>query len=254
MVLYSWNINGYNTCNAYGGYDKIVNEHPDFICFQEVKVANPELLDNIFTLDYEQYYNFSSKNGRNGVFVYTKKSPLKVSKEIGFKEFDNDGRFLSLEFEDLFLINVYMPHGGRDKSRLSYKLESYSFLEQYLIKLQSVGKPVIIVGDFNIACSELDLERYKSNYNNIMFSQEERDAFSALLSHGVIDIYREINPQKRAYTWWPYAFSARERNVGWRIDYLLATDNAFVFNEIELRSDILGSDHCPIRTDFSIIR
>ncbi len=250
MIIYSWNINGYNTCNAYGGYDRIISDNPDYICFQEVKVSDPELLDNLFTIEYEKYYSFSKTHGRNGVFTYTKHRPLEIVTKIGFDDFDEDGRFLSLEFPEYYIINVYMPHGGRDKSRLPYKLNAYHYLDHYLEELQATRKPCIIVGDFNIACSDLDVERSKSNIDNIMFSEEERKVFSTILSRGIIDAYREANPTQKAYTWWPYAFSARERNVGWRIDYLLASKNAFIFNSIELKSDILGSDHCPIRAEF----
>lgn len=252
MKLYSWNINGYNTCNHFGGVDNILKDDPDIICFQEVKVANPDELNSIFTLDYEKYYNFSSNKGHNGVFVYSKEIPENVIYKIGYDRFDADGRGICLEYKQFILLNLYMPHGGRDKKNLDYKLNAYSWLHQFVNCLSEKGKPLLLVGDFNIAYTELDLERSKNNYNNIMFTEEERKVFAKLLSNNFVDLYRQLHPKDKEYTWWPYAFKARERNVGWRIDYMLASEEGFCAKEITLCSEILGSDHCPVKLIFDI--
>jgi exodeoxyribonuclease-3 len=252
MVIYSWNVNGFQTCDRYGGLSQIVGEQPDFICLQEVKVGNPILLNGLYTYSYEQYYNFSSKKGHNGVFVYSRYAALNCFDCIGFQRFDSDGRFICLEFDTYYLINVYMPHGGRDKCDLDYKMESYSHLMEYLGKLDK-DKGKIVVGDFNIAQCKMDVERYKNNFNNIMFTQQERDKFLELMSLGYVDAYRRINPHDRRYSWWPYAYNARENNVGWRIDYCLTSEDIFDrVREVEILKDILGSDHCPIRVELDM--
>lgn len=246
MTIYSWNINGYQTCDKYGGFSQIIGEQPDIVCLQEVKISNPIVMNTIYTFSYEQYYNFSVNKGHNGVYIYTKDKALSCCKEIGFQYFDQEGRFLCLEFSEYYLINVYMPHGGRDKGNLTYKIEAYDYLIKFLKSLE--GKRVIIVGDFNIACSELDVERYKNNKNNTMFTEQERKVFNELLNLGYIDVYRQRNQQLRQYTWWPYAYDARNRDVGWRIDYCLATpDIAENIKTVEILKDVLGSDHCPLR-------
>ena len=252
MKLYSWNINGYNTCNRYGGFDTILQDEPDIICFQEVKVSDPEVLNSIFTLNYNKYYNFSERKGHNGVFVYSKELPEEITYGIGYDRFDKDGRIVCLEYNKFILINLYMPHGGRDKCELSYKLNAYSYLFSFLNRLYIKKKPLLLAGDFNIAHTELDLERSKNNQNNIMFTIEERNCFSKLLSYNLSDVYRELHPDEKRYTWWPYAFQARERNIGWRIDYLLVSKNRFSINDIELCYSVLGSDHCPIKMEFVV--
>mgnify|MGYP002627227231 CR=1 FL=1 len=253
MKIYSWNINGYNTCNQYGGFSEILSDKPDIICLQEEKVADPELLNNFFTMDYEKYYNFSEKRGHNGVFVFSKIAPEFVEYRIGQDRFDKDGRFIYLEYTSFILINIYMPHGGRDKRELSFKLDAYNKLYEYIKMILEKGKPIIIAGDYNIAHTELDVERYNDNRNNIMFTEEEREAFSKLLSLNIYDLFREKFPQKREYTWWPYAFHARQRNVGWRLDYFLGSMKNLNINCFKTHSELYGSDHCPISLEVTLI-
>lgn len=246
MIIYSWNINGYQTCDKYGGLSKIIEEQPEFICLQEVKIGDSSCLNNLFTYSYEHYYNFASDKGCNGVYVYAKYKAINCYYNIGYSRFDKEGRFICLEFDKYFLINVYMPHGGRDKRNLDYKLESYYYLMEYLNSIKY--KEIVIVGDFNIACSELDVERYRNNVDNIMFTKQEREIFAKILNMGYIDAYRQKNPLARQYTWWPYAFNARERDIGWRIDYCLVTPNFMKYiSNIQLLKEVLGSDHCPVR-------
>ncbi len=251
MTIYSWNINGYQTCDKYGGFSQILEMQPDIICLQEVKIGNPTYLNNLFTFSYEQYYNFALDKGHNGVYVYSKKKALNCYNRIKFDRFDQEGRFLCLEFGDYILINVYMPHGGRDKKNLQYKIDSYYHLIDFLETLKD--EKVILVGDFNIAHSDLDVERYKNNENNIMFTTQEREIFTRLLDLGYIDAYRHKNQKQRQYTWWPYAFDARNRNVGWRIDYCLVSRNCIdIIEEVKIVKEILGSDHCPIRVQLTL--
>lgn len=245
MLLYSWNINGFKTCDKYDGYSKILNENPDFFCLQEVKVHDPNLLNNLFTLEYQHYYNFSNEKGRNGVYILAKNPAKQYISTIGFEPFDYEGRFICLEYDEFYLINVYMPHGGRKKESLKYKLSVY---EKFLKFLKTLcEKQVIISGDFNIAYSNLDVERYKDNFNNTMFTIDERKQLQDLLDIGFIDTYRTLNANNREYTWWPYAFEARKRNIGWRIDYIfISTGLSDKLKKVYIRKDILGSDHCPI--------
>lgn len=251
MLIYSWNINGYNTCDKFSGMTGIIREEPEIICLQEVKVSDPDVLNTIYTYQYEQYYRLSSNKGHNGVYIYSKEKAKNQITEIGLPRFDADGRFLCLEFADLYLINVYMPHGGRDKSELPYKLEAYRCLQNFLAKI--CEKKVIVVGDFNIACSELDAERYRNNRDNIMFTAQERDAFKKILELGYVDVFRVTYPKLRAYTWWPYAFNARERNVGWRIDYcLVSLPLVHQVSSIAIEKEIQGSDHCPIKVKINL--
>lgn len=250
MLIYSWNINGFNTCDRSEGFSHMLQMEPDIICLQEVKVSEPDVLNTFYTFKYEQYYNFSSHKGHNGVFIYSKLKTLNEIAEIGMPRFDRDGRFLCLEFEDFYLVNVYMPHGRRDQGELPYKLEAYRHLENFLSGLRD--KKVLVVGDFNVARSELDVERYRSNQKNVMLTTQERAAFESFLELGYKDVFRELHPGLRAYTWWPYAFNARERNVGWRIDYCLVSPPLFdMVKCIEIVHNILGSDHCPIKIELS---
>ena len=229
MLIYSWNINGFNTCDRSEGFSHMLQMHPDIICLQEVKVSEPDVLNTFYTLQYEQYYNFSSHKGHNGVFIFSKRKTLNEITEIGMPRFDRDGRFLCIELEDFYLVNVYMPHGRRDQGELPYKL------------------------DFNVARSELDVERYRSNLKNVMLTTQERAAFESFLELGYKDVFRELHPGLRAYTWWPYAFHARERNVGWRIDYCLVSHSLFSMVKcIEIVHNILGSDHCPIKIELNL--
>lgn len=251
MKLFSWNINGYQTCNRYNGLLEILSESPDFVCLQETKISDPTQLETLFTVQYEKYYNFSfNRKGHNGVYVYAKYPAINVINELGCDYFDKDGRFLCLEYSQFFLINIYIPHGGRDKKNIIYKLETYQSLHEFLNELVKRGKKIIVVGDFNVACDDLDVDRYKYNSENIMFTEEERKVFKDILSLGFKDVFRENNPKERKYTWWPYAFNARERNIGWRIDYCLVYGFLEETLLLNIRKDILGSDHCPLELIF----
>jgi len=248
----SWNVNGLRSAAAKGLVKFMRKESPDFFCLQEIKAQQDQLTTSLANpKDYYSYFNLASKKGYSGVAVYTKQRSLRVLRGFGNRRFDNEGRFLSLEFPNFILINIYMPHGGRAKENLAYKLDIY---KAFLKKLRNINnKEVILVGDFNIAHTEMDLANSKQNKNNIMFTPRERQQIDFLETYGFTDTFRIFNKDKGNYTWWPYAFNARARNVGWRIDYAFVSQklldkvtNAHIFK------DVFGSDHCPIGLELNM--
>lgn len=246
MKIISWNVNGLRSLKK-GPINLFRDFGADIVCLQEIK-AEPSQLDEplLRPQGYLSYFNSAQKKGYSGVAVYTKKEPLAIRNELGLTRFDSEGRMLRLDFDDLVLINLYLPHGGRQKENLDYKLESYNYLFRYLEALK--GKKVLIVGDFNIAHTNLDLARPNSNRDNIMFTPEERKQLDTLKSLGFTDIFRKQHPQAQEYTWWPYMGTARARNVGWRIDYGFASENLIppIKDSLILASDRSSSDHAPI--------
>jgi exodeoxyribonuclease-3 len=188
--------------------------------------------------------------GRNGVAIFTSEKPKRKNNMIGYDKFDSEGRFIELEFGDYSIINVYMPHGSRDKSRLPYKLAAFEKLTEYLKNRQR--DKFVLLGDFNVALTELDALNAKRNENNTMFTIEERTAMKRIFDIGIIDCFRNLYPAESKYTWWPYAYDARERNVGWRIDYIMVNDSVSKDKyTVQIRDDIYGSDHCPVSLDIN---
>lgn len=244
MKILSCNVNGIRAADRKDFSQWFKKSKTDIFCLQEVKAQKEQLSDSLLCpKGYNSYFNFANKKGYSGVAIYSKREPLKVKYKLGLKRFDQEGRMIEVEYPDLILINLYLPHGGRNKENLEYKLESYNYLLKRLRKLKS--KKVVLIGDFNIAHHEMDLARPKSNKNNIMFTLEERKQIDRLLDLGFVDAFRRMNQKGGNYTWWPYAFNARERNIGWRIDY------AFVSTEITVKKAFILpkiniSDHCPI--------
>lgn len=251
MKILSWNVNGIRAAYKKGLLDWFLKTSPDILCLQEIK-ANlkdfpPELKgDSLFSKNsHHLYVNSANRPGYSGTAVYTKKEPVNVKDKIGIKRFDEEGRYLELEYPDFILINLYTPNGSRDKSNMGYKLEAYDYLLKYFEKIKN--KDVILIGDFNIAHEEIDLARPKQNTRNTMFTSEEREKISKMVGLGFVDIFRQFHKEGGNYTWWPYAFNARERNLGWRIDYAFVSKkmlpkvkNAFILPEV------IGSDHCPV--------
>ena len=242
MKVISLNTNGIRASLKRGFSKWARRSNADIICLQEVK-AQTEHLPHI--PNYHLYLNSATKKGYSGVAVYTKQKPVKVSYTLGFKRFDQEGRMLTLKYKNFTIINVYLPHGGRQKKNIIYKLKAYKYLFAYL--RTSKNTKVILMGDFNVAHKEIDLARPQNNRNNIMFTPAERKRVDMLLNLGFTDTFRKLHKDSGHYTWWPYAFEARERNIGWRIDY------GFISNNIETklrRAFILDkttlSDHCPI--------
>jgi len=246
MKIVSWNVNGIRAIYKKGFLDWLITTNADIVCLQEIRAQKEEIpADLLEPKNYYSYFNPAVKKGYAGVAVYTKEKPLKVVNKLGLKRFDQEGRILILEYPHFTLINLYTPHGGRQKENLNYKLEVYKYLLNYLKRIKN--KNVILIGDFNIAHQEIDLARPKENQNNIMFTQEERKQIDKIINLGFIDSFRVFNKKSGNYTWWPYFVNARERNLGWRIDYTFVSKklssklkSALVLNKV------MGSDHCPI--------
>lgn len=244
MKIISWNVNGINACVNKGLIDFMKRENAEIYCFQEVKATKekmPRLLD-----DYHAFHAHAQKKGYSGVSIISKIKPLSVIEGIGDDKFDSEGRTLVLEFEDFFLVNVYFPHSHRELKRLGFKLDFNKRFSEFCKSLEKV-KPVIIASDFNVAHTEIDLRNPKSNEKNAGFTLDERNWFDSFLKEGFIDTFREFVKEGSHYTWWAYRNNARERNIGWRIDYFVISDslkNRLINSSI--LKDTLGSDHCPI--------
>lgn len=249
MKIISWNVNGLRAVLKNNFLQWLKSAEADIFCFQEIKAQEKDLvliIDKIAAAgNFQFYFNFADKPGYSGVAVLAKVKPLKVKTKLGLKRFDKEGRFLELQFSDFTLINVYIPHGGRQKENLDYKLEVYGCLLRYLKSLK--GKGVILVGDLNIAHQEIDLARPKQNQKNIMFTPEERAQIDEIIRFGFVDTFRQFESGGGHYTWWPYFVNARARNLGWRIDYCFASQNlAPRVKDAFILPDVFGSDHCPV--------
>ena len=246
MKIISWNVNGIRAVYKRGSLKWLTKSQTDIICLQEIKAQKDQIPDDLINLkNYHFYLNQAQKKGYSGVAVYTKEKPKKVEYILGLKRFDKEGRILKLYFPKFTLINLYLPHGGRQKENLDYKLESYNHLYKYLKR--NKDKNLIIIGDFNIAHQEIDLARPKDNRGNIMFTDQERKQIDRIIQLGFTDTFRKFNQKPGNYTWWPYYRNCRQRNIGWRIDYCftskkitLKLKKAFILNKVK------GSDHCPV--------
>lgn len=245
MKIVSWNVAGLRACIKKGFEDFFYYVDADIICLQEVKALKEQI--PFIPEEYYCYINPAEKKGYSGTLIYTLKKPISVSYGLGIEKHDHEGRLITLEFEDFYLINQYVPNVKRDLSRLDYRMEWEEDLKKYLKELEK-NKPVIICGDFNVAHEEIDIKNAKANIGNAGFTNEERNKFTKLLESGFIDTYRYYNPNKEdVYTWWSYQFKAREKNVGWRIDYFLVSKS--IINKVSnctIYNDVYGSDHCPI--------
>lgn len=246
MKIISWNVNGLRGVYKRNFLKWLEGTGADVVCLQEIKAQTEQLpSDLIKPRNYYSYFNEALKKGYSGVAAYVKEKPLRVEYELGIKRFDQEGRMLKIEYPEFILITLYFPHGGRRKENLDYKLGVYKYLLNYLKKIKN--KNIILIGDFNIAHREIDLARPKQNQKNIMFTPEERKQIDKLLDLDFTDTFRKFHKEGGNYTWWPYFVNARERNLGWRIDYTFTSKaltsklkNAFIFNKV------IGSDHCPI--------
>lgn len=243
MKIVTWNVNGIRSVFKTTFLEWLRTEDPDIVCLQEIKADSNELPDEFRHIDgYYSYFHSAHKKGYSGVAVYTKVQPKAVETVLGIERFDVEGRGLKLTFQDFILFNFYIPHGGRMKGSLDYKLDVYKRIFATLKDLHS--KEVILAGDFNIAHTHLDLYNSKQNENNTMFTPQERRQLDTLTSLGYVDTFRKVFPEKKAYTWWPYANEARERDVGWRIDYIFVTKNLEgAIKDVFMRKETRGSDH-----------
>lgn len=245
MKLISWNVNGLRAIYKKGFMEAFKNLNADIFCIQETKMQEGQI--ELDLNGYYEYYNYAERKGYSGTGIFTKKEPVNVSYGIGIEEHDKEGRVITLEFEEFYMVNCYTPNSGRELARLDYRMVWEEAFRKYLKKLDS-KKPVILCGDLNVAHTEIDLKNPKSNRKNAGFTDEERGKIDKLLKSGFTDTFRKLYPEKEgAYTWWSYMFNARANNAGWRIDYFLVSDRINdKIKEATIYSDIMGSDHCPV--------
>lgn len=251
MKFVSWNVNGLRACVQKGFNDFFKEIDADIFAIQETKLQ-PEQIDLQFD-GYTSYYNSAVKKGYSGVAIYTKKQPLKVTYGMGQEEHDQEGRMITLEYENFYFITVYTPNSKKELARLDYRMVWEDVFRDYIQTLQK-DKPVVICGDLNVAHKEIDLKNPKTNRKNAGFSDEERAKFGELLDIGLIDTFRYFYPdQEGIYSWWSYMFKAREKNAGWRIDYFLTSAS---LNEklvdAKIYTDVFGSDHCPVGVEINV--
>ena len=249
MRLVSWNVNGIRACMQKGFMDFFNEIDADIFCIQETKMQPGQL--EIETPLYHQYMNSAEKKGYSGTMVFSKQEPLHVSYGLGIEEHDHEGRVITCEYEDFYLVCVYTPNSKDGLLRLDYRMEWEDAFRIYLHKLNET-KSVLVCGDLNVAHKEIDLKNPKTNRRNAGFTDEERNKMSVLLESGFIDSYRYLYPeQEGVYSWWSYRFKAREKNAGWRIDYFLVSEDAKDgIREAKIHTDIFGSDHCPVSLEF----
>ena len=244
MRFVSWNVNGLRACTGKGFCESFNKLDADFFCLQETKMQQGQL--DIEFAGYDSYWNYAEKKGYSGTAVFAKHKPLNVTYGIGVEEHDREGRVITLEMDNFFLVTVYTPNSQDGLKRLEYRMRWEDDFRTYLKNLDAV-KPVVVCGDLNVAHEEIDLKNPRTNRKNAGFTDEEREKFSVLLADGFIDTFRWLHPQQVTYSWWSYRFKAREKNAGWRIDYFLTSqrlrDNIGV---AEIHTDIIGSDHCPV--------
>ena len=242
----SWNVNGLRAVCGKGFADIFEELDADFFCLQETKMQAGQL--DLEFMGYQSYWNFAEKKGYSGTAVYTKHTPLNVTYGIGIDEHDHEGRVITLEMEDFYLLCVYTPNAQDELKRLEYRMRWEDDFRAYLTGLASKGKGVIVCGDLNVAHKEIDLENPSSNRKNPGFTDEERSQFTNLLNAGFTDTFRYFYPDRKdIYSWWSYRFQARERNSGWRIDYFVVSDDLKPrLADAKIHTEIYGSDHCPV--------
>ena len=248
MKLISWNVNGLRACVKKGFEDFFKETDADIFCVQETKLQEGQI--DFAPEGYECYWNYAEKKGYSGTAVFTKKHPLKVWNGIGMEEHDQEGRVITLEFEDFFFVTVYTPNSQSELKRLDYRMKWEDDFKAYLKKLEE-KKPVIMCGDLNVAHKEIDLKNPKTNRKNAGFTDEERACFSRMLESGFVDTFRYFYPDKEGiYSWWSYRFKAREKNAGWRIDYFIVSPSLKDrLQDASIHTEIMGSDHCPVELD-----
>ena len=244
MKLISWNVNGLRACEGKGFSDAFRQLDADFFCLQETKMQEGQL--DLQFEGYQSYWNYAEKKGYSGTAIFTRHQPLNVTYGIGIDEHDHEGRVITLEMPDFFLVTVYTPNSQDELRRLDYRMKWEDDFQDYLQRLDA-KKPVIICGDLNVAHQEIDLKNPKTNRRNAGFTDEEREKFTALLNKGFIDTFRTLYPEQITYSWWSYRFRAREKNAGWRIDYFVTSQRLLErIKDAKIHTEIMGSDHCPV--------
>ncbi|MBF0522370.1 MAG: exodeoxyribonuclease III [Candidatus Omnitrophica bacterium] len=248
MKILSWNVNGIRAVAKKGFIDWLIKESPDILCLQETKSSPDQLAQELLEpTGYKTFWSSAQKKGYSGVGVFTKSAPNHVEEGLGKKEFDLEGRTLMLEYPDFVLFNIYFPNGGEGNKRVPFKMAFYDEFLKKALKLKNQGKKIILCGDVNTAHTEIDLSRPKDNEKNTGFLPEERAWVTKFIEHGFIDTFRYFHKEGGHYSWWDYKTKARERDVGWRIDYFFVTESLIksVKNAFILKN-VLGSDHCPV--------
>lgn len=258
----SWNVNGLRACAGKGFAESFENLDADFFCLQETKMQAGQL--DLQFLGYQSYWNYADKKGYSGTAIYTRHTPLSVTYGIGIDEHDHEGRVITLEMEQFYLVTCYTPNSQDGLKRLDYRMRWENDFQAYIRHLDE-KKPVILCGDLNVAHEDIDLKNPKTNRKNAGFSDEERQQMSRLLGHGFglenteapqggfVDSYRALYPEVEKYSWWSYRFQAREKNAGWRIDYFIVSERLRgAIKEATIHNDIFGSDHCPVGLELAL--
>lgn len=247
MKLISWNVNGLRACAGKGFGESFKALDADVVCLQETKMQAGQL-DLEFD-GYESYWNYADKKGYSGTAIYTRVKPISVSNDIGIDEHDHEGRVITMEFDDFYLVCVYVPNSQDELKRLTYRMKWEDDFRSYVSGLAE-KKGVVICGDLNVAHNDIDIKNPASNRHNAGFTDEERGKFNALLDAGFVDSWRMLNPDTVKYSWWSYRFKARERNAGWRIDYFIVSESMKDrISGAAIHNEIFGSDHCPVELD-----
>lgn len=250
MKFISWNVNGFRACLNKGFGDFFKAEDADFFSIQESKMQPGQA--EFVTPNHHQYWYSAEKKGYSGTAIFAKKEPLSVRYGLGIDQHDHEGRAITLEYENFYLLNVYTPNSQRELTRLDYRMEWEDALRNYMMELDKV-KPVIYCGDLNVAHEEIDLKNPKTNHFSAGFTDEERGKFTELLASGFSDTFRSLYPDKVEYSWWSYMFQARQKNVGWRIDYFVVSNRILdKVKEAKIHTEIMGSDHCPVSIEIDI--
>ncbi|AXC55082.1 exodeoxyribonuclease III [Bacillus subtilis] len=252
MKLISWNVNGLRAVMRKMDFlSYLKEEDADIICLQETKIQDGQV--DLQPEDYHVYWNYAVKKGYSGTAVFSKQEPLQVIYGIGVEEHDQEGRVITLEFENVFVITVYTPNSRRGLERIDYRMQWEEALLSYILELDQ-KKPVILCGDLNVAHQEIDLKNPKANRNNAGFSDQEREAFTRFLEAGFVDSFRQVYPDlEGAYSWWSYRAGARDRNIGWRIDYFVVSESLKEqIEDASISADVMGSDHCPVELIINI--
>jgi exodeoxyribonuclease III len=247
--IVTWNVNGLRAVFAKGAWQTLVAGVPDVVCLQEIKVRPDQLAEQVLLQfgDYQAWWNPAARPGYSGVATFSRHQPLDVQLGMGISEFDNEGRLILTRFPGFSLFNVYFPNGQRDHGRLTYKLDFYHHLLELCDRLHAQGERVIICGDFNTAHREIDLRNPKQNEKTSGFLPEERLWIDKYLAHGFVDAYRALYPERVGYTWWTYRMGARRRDIGWRLDYFLVSEQLMpCVQDVIIHKDVEGSDHCPV--------
>lgn len=250
MKFISWNVNGFRACLNKGFADFFTAEDADFFSIQESKMQPGQA--EFVTPNHHQYWYSAEKKGYSGTAIFAKHEPISVRYGLGIEQHDHEGRAITLEYENFYLLNVYTPNSQRELTRLDYRMEWEDALRNYMMELDKV-KPVIYCGDLNVAHEEIDLKNPKTNHFSAGFTDEERGKFTELLASGFSDTFRSLYPDKVEYSWWSYMFQARQKNVGWRIDYFVVSNRILdKVKEAKIHTEIMGSDHCPVSIEIDI--